>query len=391
MARKWIAKVALLLSLAGCAAAAPDLRSAAPASIAREMALTAVEIASDADLSHVADMIGDAQIVMIGEQWHGDGGGIALLARLVKHLHARHGFEVLVFESDFYAAQAGWQRVVEGAPVATLKPEIYAFWSDSPAAAPLWDYIGAQASGNRPLLVAGMDTKLVGRSSREGFPEAFRTRLALTRSIAPAEAAAAAETLSALLRGEQAKVSAGSFERLLRVARLFEAEMKSSEDEFWTQMSESLRRNLTDPSRDPGMASNLLWLANNQFRGRRIIVWGHNNHVLTDKWMVFDSPDAGLRKALGELPTPALTSTTFVGALVKHAVGPRLVSIGTISHSGEYSTDVESALTGGPMNFSATRELPPAPAGTLEAALASRCREGTVRANALACDVRQIG
>lgn len=144
----------------------------------------------------------------------------------------------------------------------------------------------------------------------------------------------------------------------------------SDGDLFWAQAANSIRRNLSGEARDAGMGANFLWLATRQYAGRKLILWAHNNHLVTEKWMVLDGPDStGMPRT-----DAARARTTYLGDEVRRAFGRQAVAIATTVYDGHYSPAIQSALgERGPWSatgLDSTAVLAPAAPGTLEAALA---------------------
>ena len=57
----------------------------------------------------IGQAIGDSRIVMLGEQDHGDGETFKKKIELVKFLIETKGFNVVAFESDFFAINKVWE------------------------------------------------------------------------------------------------------------------------------------------------------------------------------------------------------------------------------------------------------------------------------------------
>jgi erythromycin esterase len=122
------------------------------------------------DLGPIADAVANARIVQLGEPSHGAGSAFAAKARLIKFLHRRLGFDLLIWESGLYdvaLAQAGMRGTDSG--VTAARRGLFTLWSEAAEAKPLFDYVKASQAGLRPIEMAGFDMQITADGSAEHY------------------------------------------------------------------------------------------------------------------------------------------------------------------------------------------------------------------------------
>lgn len=386
-------RVSLLLLIAGCSTVAqprsqprdskpPGDPLAIVVRNARVLEMPGTE--NSPGLQQLDAIIGDAQVVMLGEPWHGDGAAITLRAELVRHLHEKKGFDVLVFESDFFGITHGWENVVRAGHVGGFAADnVYPFWATTYVARPLWDYIDESLQKGRPLAVAGIDPKHVGAESRRKLPALMDSLFQAYTTLTVAQRAGFREILQRHLLNDQYRPDTANLKSFYAALDAIQESIdllpSAQRNSFAAQEVKNLRASADytwrGGSRDRAMGENLAWIATQLYPGRKIIVWAHNNHVAMSKWMYFDAPDTAIQHSVSRQSVASKGRFTYLGVEARHFFGPRVVSIATLSYEGHYTPDVRThvdTLSGEfeRGNFDSVAVLAPAPPGTVESALA---------------------
>lgn len=325
--------------------------------------------------------IGDSRIVLLGEPWHGDGGSIRLRGELVEYLHQELGFDLLVFEADFFSIFQGWQKLDDRNGIRDFASEnIYTFWSASRASDDLWAYITSTFDSDSRLEVAGVDVRLSGREAREGVADFLSPLMADAPGVDEEEAALVLELLSQTMANErefrpEPDAKATFFDVMGRLEAFQAARDPDGQTSFETQAIRSIRSagefSWDFQGRDPAMARNLVWLLEQQYPDKRVIVASHNNHIITDKWMYFAAQDPRILESVSERSRENIGAFTYMGDEIRRFYGPEVVSFPVVPYRGHFTPNIMGALYGLDTEFGEDRELPPASDESLAGRLAA--------------------
>lgn len=283
----------------GVVAAAQLAAQAAPAQglPVRPWAVASIDPAhtDDSDLKAFANAIGDARIVALDEQTHGGREEFLLKLRLLKYLHEKMGFEVLLLESGFYdvgrlaAMQDQGQKIDDMAP-----GNIFFMYAKSEEGRSLLHYLDQQKAAGAPMLLAGIDSQHTGElSGRDMLSELSQFLQGRGSKVAQGadwqSYVALAQPLFSQKRDAPTADQQAVFYRVsdsLQKALCADQDNSRFGPQWWCQAVKSIQSQATsywsggkDYQRDNQMGANTIWLADRMFSGKKAVVWAHTVHV----------------------------------------------------------------------------------------------------------------
>jgi len=324
-----------------------------------------------ADLMPLKDLIGDARLVVLGEQSHGDGAVFYAKARLVKFLHQHMGFDVLTWESGMFDCREV-DRALKDPTVAmeqVAKLGVFPIWTASAQVAPTLEYVRWTHTTSRPIETAGFDHQFsAGGESRwpkaiiEAFdksdpailPADMRTSLEQgTKTMGERDATKIEQMMEVwkqipgLMDRHRSRmeiaVGADEFVFLRRTADDAVVSLKSMQEFIANQNEPKPSLNNT---RDERMGANLIWQMEEKYKDRKVIAWMATFHAAHELQQIQSPMRPGMYDGV-----------VNCGTIAHNELGDLMYTIGFTAADGK---------AGNVWGRSPPMELPPPTAGSLE-------------------------
>lgn len=301
------------------------------------------------DLQFLKAELKAVEMVMLGEQGHGDGSTLLAKTRLIKFLHEQMGYNVIAFESGLADAYRVWNAIQDGADsLAVFDLGIFPVWVKSVQAENLFKYILAQSKTNTPLIIAGFDIQPTGSLMSPAqrlkelndylaakVPNVKMSDYKITSEVFKNPQVVIIQPFSDEKKDQFHKEINDIQTEILKSDKSIKGKvMALSVKSIYQTVQLYMEADFQNPSntphifnmRDKEMAANFKMLKEEMYPGEKIIAWGANSHFGYARGLLggFDSPEA------------PETSMEPMGQYLKIDYLNKLYSIAFTSYEGKY-------------------------------------------------------
>ncbi|MBU1438672.1 MAG: erythromycin esterase family protein [Gammaproteobacteria bacterium] len=257
------------------------------------------------DLVPIANAIGRARVVQLGESSHGSGSMSQLKTRLIKYLHQQHGFNVIAFESSLFACSRGLEQQPQTTADFLIVSCVFGVWQTEEVLE-LFRYILQTQKSSQPLRLVGFDVQISGNENQASIESFFQQALPMLTAEQRQQVISVALAVHQVnlygtacfknnqIACEKIKQSHPQLQLQLQqliplldgqtsiVAQLAYLQLQSYRQALDLQLAEANKVESKIGARDVGMAANVSGLLQTLLPTEKMLIWAHNVHISED-------------------------------------------------------------------------------------------------------------
>ncbi len=262
------------------------------------------------DLTFLKEKLKGVDIVMLGEQFHGDGAAFLAKSRLIQYLHQELYFDVLLFESNIYDCFNLWENISGTSimpPTNDFREALFYFWGSSNETKELRTYIVQHARSVRSLILGGFDLQFSGEMSDWDRAQLMKSYLTKKDVFLEKDYKQFFKTIKSYSYFKERATSISEidkqavFNEMDKLITRLAGIQKTNEDKVFIRYLLGIKTELHYRCMYPGnmekqsivrdsmMAANVIWLKEHLYKNKKIILWAANYHIAYNS-KYFDSP-----------------------------------------------------------------------------------------------------
>lgn len=248
-------------------------------------------------LNYLKEDLKDVKLIGLGEALHNMGGTYTAKIKMVKFLHEKCGFDVLAFESPMYnLSKLNEQLKNNIATKDTIANHISGIWSTTEMME-LFEYVVKTQKSERPLEFVGFDESFFSVKKNYNLVKEYsdfisklenktNEKLKLDSTFYNAIKTTANRSYSFSKRTPQdTLLMFNKFKEIRNQLKKFDYK-KDNYFYFWKLNTDNLqsvyRKNYKKSNRDKHMALNTIFLAENMYPNKKIILWAATSHLIAN-------------------------------------------------------------------------------------------------------------
>ena len=284
----------------------------------------------DRDLFFLDSILKNKEIVLLGEQQHGDGSTFEAKSRLIKYLHQKLNYNVLIFEANELDCYILWDSIYnQQANIKIYRNHLYDFWTEAEQMKFLFKYIDKNVITESPLIIAGCDLQI----RNDCFPIISNVidKYIIESNVKIEELSKVyLRTCTFIANGEEYKLDENTKKDFVKLTKEYADKLINRMNDSASVLDYLVQRYLNQLSlyyyhkffddmgssdahmiRDSIMANNIIWFKINMFKNKKIIVWAANSHVIRNASLINSKEETTTYKRMGEYLFEKLDSLVY--------------------------------------------------------------------------------
>ncbi|WP_226390606.1 erythromycin esterase family protein [Penaeicola halotolerans] len=223
--------------------------------------------------SKLLGSVGNSRLVMLGEQDHGDAATFLAKTKIIKELHKKKSFNVIIFESDFHNLSISLDKEKQNND---YKKFIYPHWTECQEVSELLNFIDQNSS---TIKVVGSDPRIFPNTKLDDIINKLEKELPKEIWNESKKALKEAEVILSDDVADDDTVNRLS-EKIRQISEYLEESTLLYQQIINLEGNLRIKIDNSNNTRDTYIAKNIEWMMKYPLKDEKVIFWAANYHIV---------------------------------------------------------------------------------------------------------------